>query len=220
MRRFEANYLFPWRRKSLCRAVLLGRKRREYPCLPISRQVICLSTGCVAVMVMVMSGAVGAQAPTGAGSSSTGPAAEVQRSYAGVKGNILKAAEKMPAEAYGYKPTADIRTFARIVNHVTEAQARSCGAINGAGAADAVKAPEETADKAAIVAGLQASFAACDRAFSAATDANLAETFSAFGSKRSRVGLLWGTVAHDQEQYATLALYLRLKGIMPPSSEK
>jgi hypothetical protein len=34
------------------------------------------------------------------------------------------------------------------------------------------------------------------------------------------VGLVWGTVAHDMEQYATLALYLRQKGIAPPSSEK
>jgi hypothetical protein len=38
--------------------------------------------------------------------------------------------------------------------------------------------------------------------------------------KRSRVGLLWGVAAHDEEQYATLALYLRLKGLVPPSSEK
>ncbi len=165
-----------------------------------------------------MSGMVWAQAHEAGTAASTGPAAEVQRSYAGVKGNILKAAEKMPAEAYGYKPTADVRTFARVVNHVTEAQMRSCGAMNGGG--DAVKAPEETAGKAAIVAALQASFTACDRAFGAASDGNLTETFAAFGSKRSRVGLLWGTVAHDEEQYATLAMYLRLKGLAPPSSEK
>ncbi len=171
---------------------------------------------CVAGTVM-MSGVVGAGAQAGP-AGSIGPAAEVQRSYAGVKGNLLKAAEKMPADAYGYKPTADVRTFARVVNHVTEAQMRSCGAVNGAG--DGTKAPEETADKAAIVGALQASFAACDRAFGAASDGNLGEMFSAFGSKRSRVGLLWGTVAHDEEQYATLALYLRLKGLAPPSSEK
>ncbi len=169
---------------------------------------------------IAISGIVWAQAHEAGAAASTGPAAEVQRSYAGVKGNILKAAEKMPAEAYGYKPTSDVRTFARVVNHVTEAQMRSCGAINGAGAGDAVKVPEETADKAAIVSALQASFAACDRAFASASDGNLAETFAAFGSKRSRVGLLWGTVAHDEEQYATLAMYLRLKGLAPPSSEK
>ncbi|HEX3469741.1 MAG TPA: hypothetical protein VHT28_01040, partial [Silvibacterium sp.] len=60
-----------------------------------------------------------------------GPAADVQRGYAGLKANILKAADKMPTENYSYRPTPDVRTFARVVNHVSEAQLRSCGTING-----------------------------------------------------------------------------------------
>ena len=67
---------------------------------------------------------------------------------------------------------------------------------------------------------LKASFAECDKAFASLTDANLTDMFPLGPSKRSRVGLIWGTVSHDNEQYATLALYLRLKGIAPPSSEK
>jgi hypothetical protein len=55
---------------------------------------------------------------------------EVQGAYARVKPNILKAAEKMPAEDYSYKPTPDIRTFARVVNHVIEAQSHICGGAN------------------------------------------------------------------------------------------
>ena len=148
-----------------------------------------------------------------------GPAAEVQRSYAGLKGNILKAADKMPAEDYSYKPTPEIRTFARVVNHITEAQLRGCGAANGT--KDLPKVPAETADKAAIVDALKASFAECDKAFAALTNANLVDAFDVGPmGKRSRVGLMWGNVSHDNEQYATLALYLRLKGLVPPSSEK
>ena len=161
---------------------------------------------------------LGATAQTPVGPS--GPAAEVQRSYAGVKANILKAADKMPEGDFQFKPTPDIRTFARVVNHVSEAQFHSCGAVNHV-APDAIgKVPAETADKAAIVEALKASFAECDKAYASATDANLAEVFESGRGKRSRIGLLWGIVAHDQEQYATLALYLRLKGLVPPSSEK
>jgi len=157
-----------------------------------------------------------AQAPAGP----SGPAAEVQHSYAGVKANILKAADKMPAADFPFKPTPDIRTYARVVNHVTEAQFHSCGAVNHT-APDAMgKPPAETADKAAIVEALKASFAECDKAYASATDANMAEMLAAGHGTRSRTGLLWGVVAHDQEQYATLALYLRLKGLVPPSSEK
>src|SRR5580700_5739061 len=71
---------------------------------------------------------------------------EVQGAYARVKPNILKAAEKMPAEDYGYKPTPDIRTFARVVNHVTEAQLHICGAANNTDASALPKVPAETAD--------------------------------------------------------------------------
>lgn len=170
-----------------------------------------------AVTAMMLSGAAIGQGP---GSATTGPASEVQRSYAAVKGNILKSADKMPAGDFQFKPTPDVRTFARVVNHITEAQLRSCGAANHTAATAMAKVPAETADKAAVVEALKASFAECDKAYAALTDANLAETFDAFGGKRSRVGLMWGNVAHDSEQYATLALYLRLKGLAPPSSEK
>jgi hypothetical protein len=88
------------------------------------------------------------------------------------------------------------------------------------GVKDIAKPPADTADKAAIVEALNASFAECDKAFAALTDANVLEMFSLGQAKRSRIGLMWGTVAHGQEQYATLALYLRLKGLAPPSSEK
>lgn len=167
-------------------------------------------------MVMTTGVAMGQAAPAGP----TGPSAEVQRSYATFKTNILKSADKMPEADYTFKPTPDVRTYARVLNHVTEAQFRTCGALNGIAAADIQKPPADTADKATIIDALKLSFAACDKAFGATTDANLADMFDLFNSKRSRIGILWGTVAHDDEQYATLSLYLRLKGLAPPSSEK
>ena len=147
-------------------------------------------------------------------------AADAQRSYAGLKANILKAADKMPAENYSFRPTPDVRTFARVVNHITEAQLRSCGTVNETAPADRAKVPAETADKATIVAALQASFAECDKTFAGLTDANLLQTYTAGPSTRARISYAWATVSHDNEQYATLSIYMRLKGLTPPSSEK
>lgn len=168
---------------------------------------------CVLAGTMV-SGTALAQAPAGP----TGPAAEANRNYSNVKANILKSADAMPADGYSYKPEPDIRTFARVLNHVTEAQFRTCGAVNGT--KDPAKPPADTADKATVVEALKASFAECDKAFATLTDTNLADMLQAGPAKRSRIGLLWGTASHDNEQYATLALYLRLKGLTPPSAEK
>ncbi len=176
--------------------------------------VICAIAALMAAKVMI------GQAPPSAPAGPTGPAAEAQRSYTTLKGNILKAADKTPAEDYSFRPTPEVRTFARVVNHVTEAQLRTCGAVNRTTANDLPKVPAETADKAAIIDALKGSFAECDKAFASATDTNLGDLFDVFNAKRSRVGILWGTVSHDNEQYATLALYMRLKGLIPPTSEK
>jgi hypothetical protein len=170
----------------------------------------------------MLSGVAFGQMATPAPAPAAGPAGEVQRSYASQKDNLLKAAEKMPADQYQYKPTPELRTFARVVNHVTEAQAKVCGAVNGTPAADQMKPPADTADKAAVIAGLKASFAECDKAYGATTDGNFTEMLAApFGpGKRTRAGLLWGNVSHDNEQYSGLSMYLRLKGITPPTAEK
>ncbi len=173
-------------------------------------------------MVSVVAGlAISAVSLAQAPSATPGPAGEVQASYAQLKANVLKAADKMPAADFSFKPTPEIRTFARVVNHITEAQTRSCGAMNGhAGPSDATKVPPETADKTAIVDALKASFAECDKAYASLTTADPMELLPVGQSKRSRIGMAWGNVSHDNEQYATLALYLRLKGLVPPSSEK
>ncbi len=167
-----------------------------------------------AAVVWFAAVACGAQTP-----APVGPAAEVQASYNRLKPNVVKAAEKMPDADYQYKPTADIRTYARIVNHITEAQQHTCSALNGA-AFDPKSVPSDTADKATIVAALKASFDACDKAYGSLTDANVAELVDAGRSKRSRIGMAWGNVSHDNEQYAELSTYLRLKGIVPPTAEK
>jgi uncharacterized damage-inducible protein DinB len=183
-----------------------------------------------AVTTFLLSGVLAAaQSPAPAAASQPAPpmkpltlsaAADVQRAYNGLKGNILKAADKMPAESYSFRPTPDIRTFARVVSHVTEAQLHICGTLNGTAPDALPKVPPETADKATIQAALQTSFAECDKAYAALSDDNLLQMLTLGPMTRTRIGLAWGNVSHDNEQYATLALYLRLKGLAPPSSEK
>ena len=168
------------------------------------------STMCAMAGLFAATAALGQGSPYGS---------ELQGNYTRLKDNILKAADKMPAEAYSFKPTPDIRSYARVVNHITEAQMHICSAANMA-TGEAPKGPAETADKAAIIDALKASFAQCDKAYAGLTDANMADMLPMGPAKRTRLSALWGNVAHDNEQYATLSLYLRLKGIVPPTSEK
>jgi len=158
-----------------------------------------------------------AQAPA---ATPSGPAAELLASYNRTKANTLKAAEKMPAVGYSYRPHTEQRTFARVVNHISEAQGASCALVNGTAAADMAKVPAETASKDEVVAALKASFVACDKAYASITDANVADKLTSPRGTRSRITVLWGNVGHDMEQYAILSDYLRDKNLVPPTSEK
>jgi hypothetical protein len=181
---------------------------------------ICTVAGMM-ISSLAISGNAFGQAPVAGGPPPVpGPAGEVQRSYAAQKLNVVKAAEKMPADQYQFKATPEVRTFARVVNHITEAQVRSCGTVNGTPAAEMMKTPADTADKDTIIAGLKASFAECDKAYGGTADANFVEMYTMGPGKRSRAGLLWGNVSHDNEQYSALSMYLRLKNLVPPTSEK
>jgi len=154
----------------------------------------------------------GAQAP-----APTGPAGETLASYNRLKPNIIKAAEKMPEDAYQFKPTPDERVFARVVNHVTEAQLQSCSTLAG-DKFDKAMVPSDTASKADVIAGLKASFDECDKAYATLTDANLTEMLTMGPRKRSRMALAWGNISHDNEQYAEMSGYMRLKGVNPPTA--
>jgi uncharacterized damage-inducible protein DinB len=73
--------------------------------------------------------------------------------------------------------------------------------------------------KADLVTALKQSFEACDAAYDGTTDANATEAVPSFRGQTTRLAALWGNIGHDQECYGTMAVYLRLKGVVPPSTE-
>lgn len=140
---------------------------------------------------------------------------ELKAAYNSVKNNLLKSAEKMPDENYSFKPTPDIRSFAQVLDHAASAQLHTCGAVLG----EQKSGNAEATSKAEVLAALNAAFTECDKAYDALTDANASEMIKTPRGGRSRLGALAGNVAHDNEQYGILSVYMRLKGVIPPSSE-
>jgi len=58
------------------------------------------------------------------------------------------------------------------------------------------------------------------RAYETLTDANAGETIKAFGQERSKLGSLWFNASHNLEHYGNIVVYMRMKGIVPPSSDR
>ncbi|MBV9303115.1 MAG: DinB family protein [Acidobacteriaceae bacterium] len=142
--------------------------------------------------------------------------AEVKQFYNSVKNNILKSADEMPAENYGFKPTPEIRSFAQVMAHVAESQMRTCSAV--VGQQKSSDAGSKTA-KPDIVAALKDAFAQCDKAYDTLVDADATQMIKTPRGDRSKMGALIANAIHDNEQYGILSVYLRLKGLVPPSSQ-
>ena len=141
--------------------------------------------------------------------------AESRRAYTAIKTNLTKAADKMSDENYNFKASPDIRTFGALIGHIADSQLRTCAAVKGE--QKEATAASKTA-KADLVAALKASFDECDAAWDSVTDANAAEMLAGRGP-RSKLGALIGNTTHSNEEYGYLAVYMRLKGVVPPSSE-
>jgi uncharacterized damage-inducible protein DinB len=139
---------------------------------------------------------------------------DIKRGYESVKKNLLAAAEKVPDGDYGFKPTPEMRSMAEVFGHAASAQMRVCSAVAGDQSTTL-----KTDGKANIVAALKESSAECDKAFDSLTDSNATEMIKLPWGEATKLGALAGVVTHDTEQYAALSVYMRLKGIVPPSSE-
>ena len=136
------------------------------------------------------------------------------------KRNIIGAAEKMPAEHFSFKPTPEVRSFAELFGHVINTNYQACAAIKGEANAHKDDDFEKTAKtKEEVVKAVKAAFDYCDGAFKNLTDATLKETYKS-GTRdvpKSSPTLL--VVGHSMEHYGNMVTYMRLKGIVPPSSE-
>jgi uncharacterized damage-inducible protein DinB len=133
------------------------------------------------------------------------------------KRDVMGSVETIPEDLWSFQPTKDIRTVAQLFAHIADGQYEFCGAAIEGKPVD--KGVEKTAKgKAEIVKALNEAFAYCEAAYADLTDAKAAETVKFFGMTATRLGIMDFNVAHNMEHYGNLVTYMRLKGIVPPSS--
>ena len=138
--------------------------------------------------------------------------------YALVSGEVIAAAEKMPEENYSFKPTPEVRSFGQLVGHVADAQYGFCSTATGD--ANPNKAIEKTkTSKADLVAALKDAVGYCNKAFASMTDAQGSQAVKLMNYNVAKLTVLSVNTAHMDEHYGNMVTYLRLKGIVPPSSE-
>ena len=137
--------------------------------------------------------------------------------YDNIKGNIIKSAEQMPEANYSFKPVPTVRSYGQLIGHVANASYMFCSVAKGE-KSPATQDFEKTTVKAALVTALKEAFAYCDPVYKM-PDASFTGMHEMFGMNMTKLGWLIMNVAHDNEHYGNIVTYLRIKGLVPPSSQ-
>lgn len=143
----------------------------------------------------------------------------VESQWKTITGYILQVAEETDEAGYGYRPTEGVRSIGEMIGHVAGAQNMICAAAVGdePPAEDAVE--QAAKSKEALVKALRASMDYCTKAY-AQSDMALQADVSLFGMEMTRFGALVLNATHNGEHYGNLVTYLRIQGVVPPSSRR
>ena len=177
--------------------------------------------------VLVLAGAVIAiqpaqsAPPQGAAAQPPPPLpTEVQNIFNSIKGNIINSAEQFPEDKYTWQPTPDVRSWARLMAHIADDNNGTCSPLIGEKPparlddVDSANSAANKMTKADLTKALADACAVCDKAFAAVTEANMKEP----NGRRSKIGTLIYNTSHLNEHYGNIVTYMRLNGMVPPST--
>ncbi|PYU25399.1 MAG: DinB family protein [Acidobacteria bacterium] len=161
------------------------------------------------------------------GASSANPLSTwLRNAYMGNRNIIVRSAEKMPEENYGMRPGTqqEVRTFGQQVGHVANYNFLWCSQAKGEKNPNAGNNLEKLNTKAEFLKALNDAFAYCDGVYSSLTDASGTEMIditqeSGRQTRNLRMALLILNFAHNNEIYGNIVTYMRMKDIVPSSSE-
>lgn len=182
------------------------------------KAVVCLMFACV-----LMASTAGAQAPAPAAQGGQKlPLSEgLRRSYNTIKMNLTEAAQKFDDANYSYRPSPDIRVYGAQLAHVANSQFNACAAAKGEPNPHQGQNLEQTkTTRADIIQALADSFAFCDPVFANLTDQSALELVRQGQNEVARGSVLANLIAHGNEEYGIMTVYIRTKGMVPPSTER
>jgi hypothetical protein len=158
---------------------------------------------------------------TVAAQESGAPVSDAFRDLAQRSGrNLIEAAEQMPANKYGFKPTPAQMSFGDVIAHLTEGNHFLCSNIGGLAAPKGSKVAA-TDPKKQLVTRLKDSFQFCDSALAKVHDSNLDAKVPFFGEREvSRATAMFVTADDWADHYSQLAIYMRLNGLLPPTAKR
>jgi len=146
--------------------------------------------------------------------------ATLKSMWDGLKLNLVQSAEKMPEAEYGFQPTKEVMTFGQLLAHVANSSYSYCARGKGEDNPNKEDFQKTRTTKADIVKALNDAAAYCDGVYGGMTDAAALELVKAGQNLVPKARFLITNISHDNEHYGNLVTYMRLKGLVPPSTER
>ena len=159
------------------------------------------------------------QSPPPAGQKLT-LSSQAVRGYTAIQRDLLEAAELMPEADYLFKPTPEMRPFGQLISHVALTQFRTCSLLQGGQNPKAAEKEETPRSKAVLIALLKESATFCNPLVNAMTEEGMVQLMKVGPNEVARGGAVIGLSVHGNEMYGTMAVYLRLKSIVPPTTAR
>ena len=129
------------------------------------------------------------------------------------------AAEWMPVDKYGFKPTPEQMSFGEIIAHESESNETLCAALGGSSRTPTESTAGASASKEVLVERIRQSFETCRAVVAGLTESTLGDSVPYFGGRKATKARVAVALAQDwADHYAQAAMYLRLNGLLPPSA--
>ena len=159
--------------------------------------------------------------------------ASLKALYDGVKRNIVETAGLLSDDLYGFKPTPEVMSAGEMLGHIVNSAYGTCARVKGEKNPNDGNDFQKTPTKAVIGKAVADSFAYCDAVYNGMTDKAALEPIQmqaaaappAAGQKPApappiKARLLISMISHTNEHYGNLVTYMRLKGMVPPSTAR
>jgi uncharacterized damage-inducible protein DinB len=145
---------------------------------------------------------------------------DLLKDWANQKDMLVKIANAMPEDKFGFKPTPAQRSFGEQVLHIAQVNDMLVGAVGGKTPAPPAVNMKATG-KAEIVKAMSDSFDYGTKVINEFNNTTIQETVQApFMGASTRARVLFFLNSHTQDIYGQMAVYLRLNGIVPPASQR
>ena len=179
------------------------------------KRVACMVSG-----ILLAASAAFAQTPAQGAPQKISLAAGLQRSWDNIKTNLTQAADKMAEADSTFTPAAPVRGFGAQFGHVANFHYLFCSVAKGEANPNQGQNLEQKTTKAEFVKALADSFAYCDPVFASLADESAVQLVKQGQNEVARGSVLTNLIAHDNEEYGIITIYLRLKAQVPPSTER